>query len=523
VLVFTNTRRVWRTNSRGDYWVFDRRTTKLRKIGGNAPEASVMYAAFNPDATKVAYVRQNDLYVEEIASGKIERLTNDGADLVINGGSDWVNEEELGLHDCFRWSPDGRRIAFWQFDLHGVGNFSLAYYLGRQTQIVTHIDYPATGPYPTRLDVPYPFAGTTNSAVRVGVLSASGGRVKWLQVPGDPRANCIARLQWADAATVLVQQLNRMENAHTYFVVDARSGAARQIWRDQDAAFITIGYGGLPEARPIRQGKEFLATSEKDGWMHVYRVARDGRETLVTRGNFDALSIDGVDEQRGWVYFTASPDNATQRYLYCSPLDGTSDPVRVTPRSLTGTNSYDISPDGTYAFHRYSRFDDPGMSELVTLPDHTSVRSLGDSAELKQKLATLLEPPVEVFRTDAGDDLMVDGYMLKPPTFDPSMKYPVLVYIYGEPAWQTVADRWADEETLFHRYLASLGYLIVSFDDSGTPAPRGRDWRKAVYGSVGVLSSKQQARALRSFAESHPFVDLSRVAVWVGAAAPRTR
>jgi dipeptidyl-peptidase 4 len=514
VLVFTNTRRVWRTDSRGDYWLLDRSTSKLRKIGGEAPEASLMYAAFNPDATKVAYVLRNDIYVEDVASGAIKRMTRDGSDLVINGGSDWVNEEELDLHDCFRWSPDGRRIAFWQFDLHGVGNFALEYYLGKEREIVTQIPYPRTGPYPVIMNVPYPLAGTTNSAVRAGVVDAGGGTVKWLQIPGDPREHYIARLQWADANTVLIQQLNRLQNTDAYLLADAHSGRVREMWRDHDEAFITIGFGGLPEARPIHSGSEFLVVSEKDGWMHVYRVALDGRETLVTRGNMDASDISGVDEKGGWLYFIASPRNATQRYLYRAPLDGTSDPVRVTPETFAGTNTYNISGDAKYAFHVFSSFDNPGLRELVTLPDHKVVRPAGDSAEMRQKLAPLVNPPVEYFKADAGDGVMVDGYLVKPATFDPSKKYPVLVHIYGEPAGQTVIDSWGGSTTLYHRYVASLGYLVVSFDNAGTPAPRGRPWRKAVYGSVGVLSSKQQAEALRSLNRMHPFVDLDRVAVW---------
>jgi dipeptidyl-peptidase-4 len=514
VLVFTNSRRVWRTNSRGDYWLLDRRAGGLKKLGGAAPEASLMYAQFNPDATRVAYVRQNDIYVEELSSGAITRLTQDGNDLVINGGSDWVNEEELDLHDCFRWSPDGARIAFWQFDLHGVGNFPLMYYLGKDREIVTQIPYPQPGPYPLIVNVPYPLAGTTNSAVRAGVIAAGGGPVTWMKLPGDPRQHYIARLQWADAGTLLVQQLNRFQNTVGYLLADAGTGAAREMWRDRDDAFITIGFGGLPEARPLQKGAQFIVTSEKDGWMHAYRVGRDGRETLVTRGDMDAIAVAGVDEKNGWVYFAASPENPTQRYLYRAPLDGQAAPIRITPRALAGSNAYTISPDGRFAFHRFSRFDDPGVRQLVALPGHEPVMVLDDYAALKKKVAALTTPPVEYVKVAAGDGVTVDGYVLKPSDFDPSKRYPVLVFIYGEPAGQTVEDRWGGAGALYHRYVANLGYLVVSFDNAGTPAPRGRAWRKAIYGTVGVLSSAQQAAALRSLAATRAYVDLDRVAVW---------
>jgi len=515
VLVFTNTRRVWRTNSRGDYWFLDRASGKLKKLGGDAPEASLMYAKFNPDSTKVAYVKNNDIYVEDLASGKIQRITNDGSDLVINGGSDWVNEEELDLHDCFRWSPDGKRIAFWQFDLHGVGDFALMYYLGKERGVVTDIPYPETGPYPVEMQVPYPLAGTTNSAVRAGVANADGkGSVKWIDIPGEPRQNYIARLQWIDANTLLIQQLNRLQNTDNYLLADAGSGAVHQMWRDHDDAFITIGFGGLTEAQPIHEGHQFLTVSEKDGWMHVWAIDRSGHETLVTRGAMDTAGIEGVDEKGGWLYFIASPNNATQRYLYRSPLDGSADPVRVTPDNFIGVNNYNISPDGKYAFHNFSNINDPGLRELVSLPDHKLIRMSSDSTEYKKKIAQFLTPPAEFFKVDAGDGVTVDGWMIKPPNFDPAKKYPVLVNIYGEPASQTVLDRWGGNGTLFHRYIASLGYLVVSFDNSGTPAPRGRAWRKAVYGAVGVLSSKQQAQALRSLGKMDSFVDLDRVAVW---------
>ncbi len=515
VLIFTNTRRVWRTNSRGDYWILDRRGGQLKKLGGDAPEATLMYAKFNPDATKVAYVRHNDIYVEDLASGSITRLTRDGSDLVINGGSDWVNEEELDLHDCYAWSPDGTRIAFWQFDMHGVGDFPLVYYLGKDREIVTRLPYPQNGPYPLIDHIPYPLAGTPNSAVRGGVVPFDGsGSVTWMQLPGDPREHYIARMQWADARTVLVQQLNRLQNTDRYLLADATTGSAREMWLDRDAAFITIGFGGLTEARPLHTRAEFLVMSEKDGWMHAYRIAKDGKETVVTRGEMDAVSIAGVDESGGWVYFIASPENATQRYLYRSPLDGRANPERVTPPGFVGSNSYSVSPDGRHAFHRFSAFDDPGVRELVSLPDHHVVAVTDDNASLKEKVRPLVTPPVEYFKTSAGDGVVVDGYMLKPPDFVPSKRYPILVFVYGEPASQTVEDRWGGATTLFHRYLASLGYIVASFDNAGTPAPRGRAWRKVIYGAVGVLSSKQQAEALRSLASGRSYIDLGRVGVW---------
>ena len=514
VLIFTNAHRVWRTDSRGDYWLLDRQAGKLRQLGGDAPAASLMYAAFNPDATAVAYVRRNDLYVEDAVTGTITRLTRDGSDLVINGGSDWVNEEELDLHDCFRWSPDGKRIVFWQFDLHDVGNFSLQYYLGKEREIVTTIPYPETGPYPVTMSVPYPLAGTTNSAVRAGVVEVASGAVSWLPLPGDRRQHYIGRMQWADANTVLIQQLNRLQTVDAYMLADVRTRDVREMWRDTDQAFITIGFGGLPEARPIKGGAEFLVVSEQDGWMHVHRVTRDGKATLVTRGAMDAMQISGVDETAGLLYFIASPTNATQRYLYRAPLDGSADPVRVTPERLRGTNTYDVAPNGRFAFHRFSSYDDPGIAEVVSLPDHATVRVTGESTSLKRTLAPLLDPPVEYVSVDAGNGINVDGYVIKPPAFDPSKTYPVLVHIYGEPASQTVTDSWGGATALFHRYIASLGYVVVSFDNAGTPAPRGRDWRKSVYGAVGVLSSAQQAQALRSLKQTHPFVDLTRVGVW---------
>jgi dipeptidyl-peptidase-4 len=228
----------------------------------------------------------------------------------------------------------------------------------------------------------------------------------------------------------------------------------------------------------------------------------------------DVIQLSAVDKAQGWLYFLASPDNATQRYLYRSRLDGTGAPERVTPSDAPGTHGYDVSPNGRLAFHTYSRFDQPPATDVVDLPAHTSLRTLTDTSALVAVLAPVVTPPVEFFKVDIEGDVDLDGWILKPSTFDPSKKYPVIVYVYGEPAGQTVVDRWGGGRNLFHRALAEAGYLVLSIDNRGTPAPKGAAWRKIIYGTVGDLSSKEQAAAIRALAAKYPYIDRARIGVW---------
>src|SRR5271154_7395027 len=229
LLLYTNSAPVWRQHSRGDYWVLDLQSGALRKLGGDAPASSLMFAKFSPDGSKVAYVRGNNIHVEEISTGRITQLTHDGSQSIINGTSDWVYEEELDVRDAFRWSPDGRRIAYWQFDSSGVGIFKLLYNLGAPKEIVTGFPYPGLGVYPTVLNIPIPIPGTTNSAVRAGVVSVDGGETLWMLVPGDPRENYIARLEWAgNSSELAIEHLNRLQNTNNLLLADASTGAVRQ-------------------------------------------------------------------------------------------------------------------------------------------------------------------------------------------------------------------------------------------------------------------------------------------------------
>src|ERR1700678_3776351 len=301
VLIFTNSRTVWRQNTRGDYWVLDLAGANvaggdsgqdkfssgssvirssagaLRKMGGDAPEASLMFAKFSPDNSKVGYVSRNNVYVQDLASGQISQLTHDGAENIINGTSDWVNEEEFDIRDGFQWSPDSKKIAFWQFNTTGMKNYTLIYDLSApRGEIVTGIPYPELGPYPQTMLYQYPLAGSQNSAVRVGTVNisssnAGGGDVVWMQTSGDLHNFYIPRMDWADANHVLLQHMNRLQNRNEFLLADASTGVSRTILVDEDKAWVELN----GEITWINSGQEYRVMRDGEGWRHLYRVNRD--------------------------------------------------------------------------------------------------------------------------------------------------------------------------------------------------------------------------------------------------------
>jgi dipeptidyl-peptidase-4 len=509
LLIFTNTRPVWRDNTRGDYWVLDRTSGQLRKLGGSAPASSLLFAKFSPDGTRVGYVRGNNIYVEQLTNGAVTQLTRDGSAVIINGTTDWVYEEELALRDAFRWSPDGTRIAYWQFDSTGVGSFPLTYYTGKPREIATGMPYPGPGTYPTIQHFPYPLAGTTNSSARVGVVSATGGRTTWMQVPGDPRQHYLVRMEWAGTRELVVQQLNRLQNQADLLIADAKSGAVTRFHRDTDKAWLDYN----DELVPLPGGGYFWL-SESSGWRHAYRVARDGSGVQpITRGSWDIASVSRIDTAGGWLYYSASPDTSTRRALYRARLDGSGEPERLTPASQPGWHTYNVSPDGQWAFHTVSRFDRAAAIDLVRLPEHRSVRILQDNAAMQRAIASVGLPPVEFFTVTAGGATF-DAWLQRPPGFDASKKYPLLLYVYGEPWNQTVIDSWAGNYAKFHIAAARAGYVVASVDTRGTPALKGRDWRKSIYGAIGPLAASDHAAAVQEMLRARSYLDAERVGVW---------
>ncbi len=500
LLIFTNTRRVWRSNTRGDYWVLNLGSWSLTKIGGDADPTSLMFAKFSPDGQRVAYVHTHDgiynIYVEALSTGKITQLTDDGSESVVNGTSDWVYEEEFFLRDCFRWSPDGTRIAYWQFHTDGVDDF--------------HMINNTDSLYPEIISFPYPKAGQTNSGVRVGVVSAAGGETVWLNIDGDPRNTYIPRMEWAaNAAEVVIQHLNRLQNTNNLLLGNATTGEVSIILTERDDTWLDV----VEDLQWLNGGEQFTWVSERDGWRHIYVVSRSGAEVkLVSPGEYDVVSIQSIDEPGGWIYFTAAPENPTQRFLYRVPIGG-GELQRLSPTEEPGTHSYQISPAADWAIHRYSGFGVPGIIDLVALPDHRVARTLVDNASLKDAVAALDKGDFGFFRVDNGSGTMLDCWMMKPPDFDESKQYPVLFYVYGEPWGQTVTDSWGGSTYLWHLMLTQQGYIVASVDNRGTPAPRGREWRKVIYRKIGVYASADQAAAVREIGK-RPYVDAGRIGIW---------
>ena len=501
VLIYTNAKRVWRYDTRGDYWVLDRDTRRLVQIGRDRPASTLQFAKFSPDASKVAYTSEHNIYIEDLGMGQSKCVTStNNTPKLINGTFDWAYEEELEDRDGFRWSPDGQHIAFWQIDANQVKD-----YLMLNTTDST---------YPFVIPVEYPVAGESPSPYKIGVIDVATGVNRWMNIPGDPRQSYLPRMEWADNSSELIlQQLNRKQNESKLLLSDIASGQTREIYDEKDSAYIECkGFwqdGVIAGWDWINKGAAFLWVTEKDGWRHIYRVSRDGKkETLITKGNYDVIQVSLVDERSNYIYFIASPENATQKYLFRTRLDGKGSLERLTPASDPGVNQYDISPTAQYALHTWSSANSPEKQELVSLPAHASLSKARTPAEEESS------KKVEFFKIKTADGVEMDGYMVKPIPFDSTRKYPVVFYVYGEPAAQTVLDEYeTGANPLYSGDMARDGYIQISVENRGTPAPKGRLWRKSIYRQIGRINIRDQAMAATEIMK-WPFVDTSRIAVW---------
>ncbi len=513
-LIFHSSVRVWRTNTRGVYHIVDFATRTVTPLvtttakptvapptgpgflatglaSGAADPTLQMFARFSPDGTKVAYGRANDLWVKDLRTGTETRLTTDGSDDIINGTTDWVYEEELGLRDAYRWSPDSKRLAFWRFDQSAVPAFPVVDELGT---------------YPRVSTLRYPKAGEANSRVSIHVIGADGANRRALEV-GPDTGQYITRLEWLETDSIALQQVPRRQVEMQLLLVSATTGTGRTIVTERDSAYVNV------EGEPVvwlADRQRFLLRSDRTGWQQYFLYRRNGQLIgRVTKDSMDVLDLLAVDEKARAAYVQVAAPTATQQQLMRVSLDGRR-AERVTQGD--GAHAMLISPTAAFLFDSHSRLGVPPVVSLYALPRMTRVRELTDNAAVRTRLVGLGLQPAQLFQVPMPDGTMLDAYRILPPAFDSTRKYPVLMHAYGGPAAPQVIDQWGGARYLWHASLAQQGFVVVVIDNRGA-AFRGRDFRKTTQLRLGIHETDDQLDAARWLGRQ-TWVDASRIGFW---------
>ena len=522
VLIYTDSRQVWRANTKGYYYVYDPSSETLTPVA-DRNDGYQMFAKFNPSATKVAFVRERDLYVVDLATGRETALTTDGSDgAIINGTFDWVYEEEFGVRDGWRWGPNGEYIAFFKLDESDTREFALTDHTTR---------------YPEYKRFRYPKAGEVNSEIKVGVVDVSAvdttragppDAIQYFDTgtwdpslsPEEERTDpheYLARMGWAPAMDgppqVWMYRLNRGQNQLDLLYGDPETGTVRTVLEEERETYIDVEDEKLTF---LDDGEHFVFLSERSGYNHAYLYRNNG--TLigpVTEGDWEVTSFHGVDEESLTAYFTATRDTSIERHLYRVGVSLGRHEAAMTPEKLTerpGWHGIDLSTDRRYYIDAYSRTGAPPTWTLHEA-DGTRLATLEDNAALQERLDRLDLPTTTFTTLPAADGTPLNSYVIKPTDFDASQSYPVLMYVYGGPGAQTVADRWGGSRHLWHQYLSRAhDVVVVSVDNRGTGG-RGKAFQDVPYQRLGQPESADQIAAAQALADS-AWVDADRIGIW---------
>jgi dipeptidyl-peptidase-4 len=507
-LLFTDSEPVWRANTKGYYYLFDVETRALRPLSRRdlGPQ---LFAKLSPDGRHAAFVRDRNLFLVDLREMTETALTVDGsAEGIINGTSDWVYEEEFGLRDGWSWSPDGRYIAYYQFDESKTREFAMA-------------DLRET--YPRVETFRYPKAGEANSEVRVGVVEVRSGKTLFFDTrtwyDGGDDYEYLPQMGWTPpiggTSLVWIFRMNRNQSRLDLLYADPADGLVRTALSESEATWVESKSGKL---RFLPDGEHFLWLSESEGFRHIYLHRNGGiRVGAVTQGNWEVTEIEGVDVEAGLVFFTGTLGGPLERHLYA--IDYRQALARPGPPSLPrpitrvpGTHDVDLSPDAQYFIDTFSDARTPPVVSLYRI-DGEPVRVLEENRELIDRLAHYGLPAPEFTTLPGADGTPLHTYLIKPSGFDPDATYPLLMYVYGGPGSQTVADSWGGSRYLWHAYLATeLNLIVASVDNRGTGG-RGKGFKSQVYQQLGALEVADQTAAARSLG-ALPFVDEHRIGIW---------
>lgn len=489
-LIATDVESIYRRSSKGIFYVVDMATGQKQQLMNGE---KISYATLSPDNDKVAFVQDNNLFMVELATNKLTQITTDGEwNKIINGAADWVYEEEFSMAQAFKWSPDGKKIAFIRFDESQVPEFNM------QTW----------GPlYPQDYKFKYPKAGEKNSIVSIHVYDLATAKIQKVDA-GTETDIYLPRIYWTqDANTLAFIRMNRLQNQLDIFHANATSGESKLIISETSKTYVDLDYND--DLQYLSDGKTFIRTSEQDGFKHIYHHNLDGSLIRqITSGNWEVSSMVGIDEKAKKLYFISTEASPLERNFYVISLDGKGKKL-LTPAK--GTHTINMSPDHKFFIDYYSTADTPVK---VTLNDAAGkeLKVLEDNQALKELLAGFALGKKEFFTFPTVDGTQLNGYIIKPADFDPNKKYPVLMYVYGGPGSQNVLNSWGGTRDFWHQQLAAEGIIVACVDNRGTGA-RGRDFKHSTYANLGKLETIDQIEGAKYFAKM-PFVDPSRIGIW---------
>jgi dipeptidyl-peptidase 4 len=464
------------------------RTGEVAEAKPSDQKAAESRPLVSPDGKRKLELRNGNVFVRMLKTNEQTQLTNREPD------------SDISFRNLC-WSPDGKYVAFTETDYREVK---------KRAMLV-----PGDPSYPGVREQRFARVGGKIPALRVAIVDVAAKSERWLPIESPDEGFYLEPISWvSDSNELLIERLSRARDRREFFLASA-DGKMTRIFHESDPAWVVASQAKNSGLTWLRDGQAFVVISEKDGWRHAYLYSRSGEElSLLTPGEHDIIDRAVIDEAGGWYYFYASPDNATEKYLYRVPLDGSGQLTRITPKDQPGTHDYDFSPDAKWAFHTVSTFDNPPIVELIEVDGHRVVKVVQANKKLQGLAKAVVHHPTEFIQIEIDGGVSMDAWMIKPKNFDATRKYPLFIYVYGEPHSQTVLNRWGAGQSHFLRVVADLGYLVVSIDNRGTPAPKGAAWRRSIFGSLGPLSTEDQAAALKELGRKRSYVDLSRVGIW---------
>lgn len=487
-LLYTDEEKIYRRSSRENYYVLDLRTKQLTAVSDLGKQR---LAEFSPDGSKVSFVRDNNLFIKDLTSGKEVQITPDGlANTIINGASDWVYEEEFEFSKAYEWSPDGKKIAFYRFDESKVKEFS----------------YMEWGElYPKEYKFKYPKAGENNSLITIFIYDLEKKNSRQVDI-GKETDIYIPRIKWTNNPAYLsFYRMNRLQNKLELLFADANTGNSTVIYTEENPAYIDI----VDHLTFTNDNRFFFLSSQKDGYRHLYLYGMDGKFIRqITHGNWEVADVKGYDQEKRIIYFTSTETSPLDRDVCCVYLDGT----KLKKLSKTkGWNNARFNTNFRYYVHTVSDANTPTVSTLCNIKGKI-LRVLEDNHKLVNTIKEYGYSPVEFFTFNNGSGISLNGYIIKPFDFDPKKKYPVLMNVYGGPGHNTVDNRYGMRDFIWYQMLAQHGYISVSIDNRGTGF-RGEAFEKCIYKQMGKLETEDQIDAAL-YLKTLPYVDGNRIGIW---------